>query len=221
LHDRFLLPYFVEQDFRDLLGDLSSRGFAFDHEWFRPHLEFRFPFYGKFSKDAVSVELRGALEPWHVLGEENSGGGQARYVDSSLERLQVRAIGLTHGRHRVTVNGFVLPLTPTGVSGESVAAVRYRAWQPASCLHPTIGTHGPLHVDLYDSWNERAIAGCTYHVAHAGGRSPEGRPVNAAAAESRRIARFDRFGHLPGRFLPRDATINPHFPLTLDLRGPS
>ncbi|HEY2409703.1 MAG TPA: transglutaminase family protein [Polyangiaceae bacterium] len=219
LHDRFLLPYFVEQDFRDLLADLSGRGFAFDLEWFRPHLEFRFPYYGKFSKDAVTVELRGALEPWHVLGEENSGGGQARYVDSSLERLQVRAIGLTHGRHRVTVNGFVLPLTPTGVSGESVAGVRYRAWQPSSCLHPTIGTHGPLHVDLYDSWNERAIAGCTYHVAHAGGRSPESRPVNAVAAESRRIARFDRFGHLPGRFLPRDATINPHFPVTLDLRA--
>ncbi|MEP7052693.1 MAG: transglutaminase family protein, partial [Pseudomonadota bacterium] len=218
LHDRFLLPHFVQQDFEDVIRDLRMRGFEFDGEWFRPHYEFRFPFYGRLAKDGVLMELRGALEPWHVLGEESSAGGQARYVDSSLERLQVRAVGLTEGRHMITVNGYPLPLQPTGVGGEGVAGVRYRAWAPPSGLHPTIGVHGPLHIDLYDSWNQRAIAGCTYHVVHPGGRANEARPVNAAAAESRRIARFDHMGHVPGRFALRTPRIDPHFPFTLDLR---
>ncbi len=218
LHDRFLLPHFVQQDFADVMSDLRGRGFEFDDEWFRPHYEFRFPFYGRLAKDGVLMELRGALEPWNVLGEESAGGGQARYVDSSLERLQVRAVGLTEGRHMITVNGYPLPLQPTGVGGEGVAGVRYRAWAPPSGLHPTIGIHGPLHIDLYDTWNQRAIAGCTYHVVHPGGRANEARPVNAAAAESRRIARFDHMGHVPGRFGIRTPRIDPHFPFTLDLR---
>jgi uncharacterized protein (DUF2126 family) len=218
LHDRFLLPHFVQQDFAEVIKDLRGRGYAFDEEWFRPHYEFRFPFYGRIVKDGVYMEVRGALEPWHVLGEESTGGGQARYVDSSLERLQVRALGLTEGRHMVTVNGYALPLQPTGVAGEGVGGVRYRAWQPPSALHPTIGIHTPLHIDLYDSWNQRAIAGCTYHVVHPGGRANEARPVNAAAAESRRIARFDHMGHMPGRYAVRQPQIEPHFPFTLDLR---
>ncbi len=218
LHDRFLLPHFVQQDFADVIRDLNARGYEFDAEWFRPHYEFRFPFYGRLAKDGVLIEIRGALEPWNVLGEESAAGGQARYVDSSLERLQVRAIGLTEGRHQITANGYALPLQPTGVVGEGVAGVRFRAWQPPSCLHPTIGVHGPLHIDLYDSWNQRAIAGCTYHVVHPGGRANEARPVNAAAAESRRIARFDHMGHVPGRFPVRTPRIDPHFPFTLDLR---
>jgi uncharacterized protein (DUF2126 family) len=218
LHDRFLLPHFVQQDFADVISDLNTRGYEFDVEWFRPHYEFRFPFYGRLAKDGVLMEIRAALEPWNVLGEESAAGGQARYVDSSLERLQVRAVGLTEGRHQVTVNGYPLPLQPTGVAGEGVAGVRYRAWQPSSCLHPTIGIHGPLHIDLYDSWNQRAVAGCTYHVVHPGGRANEARPVNAAAAESRRIARFDHMGHVPGRFPLRTPRIDPHFPFTLDLR---
>jgi len=218
LHDRFLLPHFVKQDFADVIAELNGRGYAFDEEWFRPHYEFRFPFYGRLVKDGVLLEVRGALEPWHVLGEESAAGGQARYVDSSLERLQVRALGLTEGRHMVTVNGYALPLQPTGVAGEGVGGVRYRAWQPPSCLHPTIGIHTPLHIDLYDSWNQRSIAGCTYHVVHPGGRANEARPVNAAAAESRRIARFDHMGHVPGRYAVRTPRIEPHFPFTLDLR---
>ncbi len=135
LHDRFLLPHFVRQDFGDVMSDLRERGYEFDDEWFRPHYEFRFPFYGRVSKDSIFMELRGALEPWNVLGEESGAGGQARYVDSSLERLQVRALGLTEGRHMITVNGYPLPLQPTGISGEGVCGVRYRAWQPSSCLH--------------------------------------------------------------------------------------
>jgi uncharacterized protein (DUF2126 family)/transglutaminase-like putative cysteine protease len=218
LHDRFLLPHFVKQDFADVIRDLRGRGYGFDEEWFRPHYEFRFPFYGRVVKDNVLMEVRGALEPWNVLGEESAGGGQARYVDSSLERLQVRALGLTEGRHMICVNGYALPLQPTGTAGEGVGGVRYRAWQPPSCLHPTIGIHTPLHIDLYDSWNQRSIAGCTYHVVHPGGRANEARPVNAAAAESRRIARFDHMGHVPGRYVVREPRIEPHFPFTLDLR---
>jgi uncharacterized protein (DUF2126 family)/transglutaminase-like putative cysteine protease len=218
VHDRFLLPYFVDQDFQDVLGELSRRGIALDPAWFKPHFEFRFPVLGSVVKDTTTLELRGALEPWNVLGEESSAGGQARYVDSSLERLQVRLFGVAPERHLVSVNGVELPLNPTGTRGEYVCGVRYRAWQPPSCLHPTIGVHGPLHFDLYDRWNERSIAGATYHVVHAGGRSASDRPVNAAAAEGRRIARFNAFGHTQGTFRPQPARVNSDFPMTLDLR---
>jgi uncharacterized protein (DUF2126 family)/transglutaminase-like putative cysteine protease len=218
VHDRFLLPYFVDVDFQDVLGELGRRGIAMDPAWFKPHFEFRFPILGTVVKDTTSLELRGALEPWNVLGEESSGGGQARYVDSSLERLQVRVFGVAPERHWVAVNGVELPMIPTGVRGEYVCGVRYRAWQPPSCLHPTIGAHGPLRVDLYDRWNQRAIAGATYHVVHAGGRANIDRPVNAAAAEGRRIARFNAFGHTQGTFTPQSVRMNPDFPMTLDLR---
>ncbi|OQX67304.1 MAG: IMP dehydrogenase [Sorangiineae bacterium NIC37A_2] len=218
LHDKFMLPHFVRRDLADALRYLSERGLHLDPEWFDPHYQFRFPFYGKVTSDDISLELRGALEPWHVLGEETSVAGQARYVDSSLERIQVRVRGATPGRHAVTCNGTLVPLHPTGTHGEYVAGVRYRAWQPPSCLHPTIGIHSPLHFSVYDRWNQRAIFGCTYHVVHPGGRAAEERPVNAAAAESRRIARFDAAGHTAGRYVPECWGVNPHFPMTLDLR---
>ncbi|HEY6077385.1 MAG TPA: transglutaminase family protein [Polyangiaceae bacterium] len=218
VHDRFLLPYFVDLDFQDVLGELARRDISLDPAWFKPHFEFRFPILGSVVKDTTTLELRTALEPWLVLGEESTSGGQARYVDSSLERMQVRVFGVAPERHLVTVNGVEMPLNPTGTRGEYVCGVRYRAWQPPSCLHPTIGTHGPLHVDLYDRWNERSIAGATYHVAHAGGRSSGERPVNAAAAEGRRIARFNGFGHTQGTHRARPVTVNTDFPMTLDLR---
>ncbi len=218
VHDRFLLPYFVDLDFQDVLGELARRGVSLDPAWFKPHFEFRFPMLGSVVKDTTTLELRGALEPWNVLGEESTAGGQARYVDSSLERLQVRVFGIAPERHLVSVNGVEMPLHSTGTRGEYVCGVRYRAWQPPSCLHPTIGTHGPLHVDLYDRWNERSIAGATYHVVHAGGRAAFDRPVNAAAAEGRRIARFNAFGHRQGTHLPQPVAINKDFPMTLDLR---
>jgi uncharacterized protein (DUF2126 family)/transglutaminase-like putative cysteine protease len=218
VHDRFLLPYFVDLDFQDVLGELQRRGIGLDPGWFKPHFEFRFPLLGTVVKDATTLELRGALEPWNVLGEESTAGGQARYVDSSLERVQVRAFGVTPERHSIAVNGVEMPLVPTGTRGEYVCGVRYRAWQPPSCLHPTIGVHGPLRFDLYDRWNQRSIAGATYHVVHAGGRANLDRPVNAAAAEGRRIARFNAFGHSQGSFMPTHARVNPDFPMTLDLR---
>jgi uncharacterized protein (DUF2126 family) len=169
-------------------------------------------------KDAVSVEVRAALEPWPVLGEESAGSGQTRYVDSSLERVQVLVRGVTAGRHSVCCNGVALPLHPTGTAGEFVCGVRYRAWQPPSCLQPLIGIHSPLRFDLYDEWSGRALAGATYHVVHPGGQASDTRPVNALAAEGRRAARFERSGHTPGRFVPIRPETNRAFPLTLDLR---
>jgi uncharacterized protein (DUF2126 family) len=218
IHDRFMLPHFVWQDFVEVAHDLCEHGFPLQTEWFEPHFEFRFPRFGTLVNAGLVIELRGALEPWPVLGEETRSGGQARYVDSSLERLQVLVRGMTESRHRVCCNGIELPLWPTGTAGEQVCGVRYRAWQPASCLHPTIGVHAPLHFDLYDSWNQRAIAGFTHHVAHPGGRSADDRPINAETAEGRRLSRFDVLAHTPGPFMPRRAPPNPAFPMTLDLR---
>ncbi len=190
LHDRFMLPHFVEHDFVDVLYELGQRGFKMSSEWFSPHFEFRFPVLGSFAQHGVELEVRQALEPWHVLGEETTAAGAVRYVDSSVERLQVKVNGMTGSRHLVACNGRQVPLHPTGTNGEFVAGVRYRAWQPPSCLHPTIGIHAPLAIDLFDQWNNRSVGGCTYYVVHPGGRHYDDVPINANAAESRRIARF-------------------------------
>ncbi len=218
VHDRFMLPYFVRQDLEDVVSDLNEAGYPLRMDWFDPHFEFRFPLYGAIEQRGIELEFRQAIEPWHVTGEETSAGGTARYVDSSLERLQVFANGMVDPRHVVTCNGRRVPLHPTGTNGQFVAGVRYRAWQPPNCLHPTIGTHVPLVFDLVDTWSGRSIGGCTYHVAHPGGRSYDNFPVNAYAAEGRRIARFFKFGHTPGPMAVGEEKIAKELPFTLDLR---
>lgn len=218
LHDKWMLPHFVTQDMRDVVKDLRNFGYAFEESWFDPFIEFRFPRYGTVVYEGVELELRQAIEPWNVLGEEMSGSGTSRYVDSSVERMQLRVRGLTHTRHIVLCNGRKLPLHPTGVAGEFVAGVRFRAWSPWSALHPTIPVQAPLVFDLVDTWNQRSIGGCTYHVAHPGGRNEQAIPVNANAAEARRFARFWPHGHTPGPVNVAEEELNPNFPMTLDLR---
>jgi uncharacterized protein (DUF2126 family) len=243
LHDRWMLPHYVESDLADVTADLQGAGFGFELDWLAPFFEFRFPHYGTVQIQDIEIELRMAIEPWHVLGEELSSAGTSRFVDSSLERLQVRVNGLTDGRYILTCNGRRIPLRPTGSHGEFVTGVRYRAWQPPSALHPTIGIHSPLIFDLFDTWSGRNVGGCTYYVSHPGGRSHDVFPVNAFEAEGRRIARFWEFGHTPkptvqppvstpsqGRFEPKGnppgpmaappLDANPEYPYTLDLRYP-
>ncbi len=218
LHDRFLLPHFVWRDFQDVVGDVREAGFEMDDRWFRPHFEFRFPRIGGITRDDVELEIRSAIEPWYVLGEDGTPGGTARYVDSSVERLEVRLRGMVDPRHAVTCNGRRLPLHPTGREGEFVSGVRYRAWQPPRCLHPTITVDAPLVFDVLDTWNRRSLGGCEYHVGHPGGLNPETFPVNAAEAESRRATRFFERGHTPGFIPPPPIEENAVHPLTLDLR---
>jgi len=221
LHDRFMLPWFVRQDFADVLDELNRGGFGVDPEWFAPHFEFRFPLYGEVAVRGTHLMLRQALEPWHVLGEEDRAGSTVRFVDSSVERLEVQVTGLTPGRYVITCNGRALPLQPTGRNGEYVAGVRYRAWQPASALHPTIPVHAPLTFDIVDTWLERSLGGCGYHVMHPGGRNSDDFPVNSYAAESRRLSRFSRIAHTPGRMRVSPAAPTRDFPYTLDLRTPA
>lgn len=240
LHDRFLLPYFVRQDIKQVVSDLQTAGYQFQFDWFEPFFEFRFPRYGTVQVDDIELELRFAIEPWHVLGEEVGSQGTARFVDSSMERLQVRVTGLTEERHVITCNGRRLPLHKTGRKDEFVAGVRYRAWAPPSALHPTIPVHSPLVFDVIDTWNGRSIGGCSYHVSHPGGRSYDDFPVNAITAEARRVTLFRETSHtqgplqpLPeyralGKFFPKGSPpgpqtppseeINLEFPYTLDLR---
>ncbi len=218
LHDRWLLPHFVAADIRDVAMDLDGAGYPVDPAWFEPFVEFRFPRFGSATYDAVTIELRQAIEPWHVLGEEVALGATSRYVDSSVERMQVKVTGVTGGRHAVICNGRALPLTSTGVPGEFVAGVRFRAWSPPSALHPTIGVQAPLTFDLIDTWAQRALGGCVYHVVHPGGRNYATFPVNANEAEARRVARFTAHGHTPGAITVHPEQPNPATPATLDLR---
>jgi uncharacterized protein (DUF2126 family)/transglutaminase-like putative cysteine protease len=219
LHDRFLLPHFIFQDFADVIEEQKLAGFGLSIDWFAPHFEFRFPKIGDIAVRGTLLELRQALEPWHVMGEEGTPGGTVRYVDSSLERIEVKVSGLASDRHVVTCNRRAIPMRPTGREGDFVAGVRYRAWQPWSALHPTIGSHAPLTFDIVDTWMKRSEGGCRYHVVHTGGRSHESLPVNAFEAESRRLARFFRMGHTPGEMIVEPSTPSEEFPFTLDLRN--
>lgn len=241
LHDKFLLPHYCYKDLTEVVNDLQSAGYGFDMTWFDPFFSFRFPYLGELQVDDIHIELKMAIEPWHVLGEEMSNSGTARFVDSSLERLQVKVTGLTDSRYHLLCNGIRIPLKNTGVQGEYVTGIRYRAWQPPSALHPTIGVDTPLTIDLYDTWTKKSIAACKYHVAHPGGRSYDTFPVNSFEAESRRISRFFDFGHsinlveptvvarqTSGRFITKvnimtdyaatQEVNNPEFPHTMDLR---
>jgi len=240
LHDRFMLPHFVRQDLKDIVTELQQAGYPFQIDWLDPFFEFRFPHYGTLRIGDIQLELQVAIEPWHVLGEEVAASGTTRFVDSSVERLQVKVTGLTDSRYVVACNGRYVPLHHTGTNGEYVAGVRYRAWQPPSALHPTIPVHAPLVFDLIDTWNGRSIGGCIYHVTHPGGLSYNKFPINAYEAETRRISRFSSFGHTPGpiaappevkklsEFYPQGHPTgplsipkeekNPDYPYTLDLR---
>ncbi|TCO82065.1 uncharacterized protein (DUF2126 family) [Plasticicumulans lactativorans] len=218
LHDRWLLPHHLWADMKDVLSDLDRAGFAFDPAWIAPFMEFRFPVYGRIAQQDIELELRQAIEPWHVLGEEVALGGTARYVDSSVERMQVKVEGLNGDRYVVACNGRRVPLRPTGTQGQFVAGVRYRAWQPPSALHPTIPVHAPLVFDIVDTWNDRSIGGCTYHVSHPAGRNFVAFPINANEAEARRLARFWSYGHTPGAMHAPPEEPSREFPHTLDLR---
>jgi uncharacterized protein (DUF2126 family)/transglutaminase-like putative cysteine protease len=218
LHDRFMLPHFLMRDLQDVLLMLQQHGWNWDDSWFSAHYEFRFPPIGHAEYDGVGIHLRTAIEPWYVLGEEPGGGGTVRYVDSSIERLEVKTTGLDPARHSLLCNGVRVPLQFGGDSCTYVCGIRYRAWQPASCLHPTIPVHTPLIFDLYDIRTGRSVGGCTYHVAHPGGRNYATFPVNALEAEGRRNARFLPFGHTPGKIEMKMPRWNPEYPSTLDLR---
>ncbi len=243
LHDKFLIEHFVRNDVRDIVKQLNKAGYEFKEDWFDPFFEFRFPLHGLTTINNMEIELRAAIEPWNVLGEEMSGGGTARYVDSSLERIQIKISNFIEERYIVSCNGVKVPLKNTGVKGEYVAGIRYKAWNPYSALHPTIDADTPLVFDLIDTWNNQSIGGCTYFVSHPGGRSYETYPVNSFEAESRRINRFWGFGHTQGDVIPdkndkiskeeyktikkannpkkfklKELPINFEFPNTLDLR---
>lgn len=218
LHDRFMLPHYIWEDMNWVVKDLTDAGFDFELDWLSPFQEFRFPHYGSFHIAGLQLDIHGAIEPWHVLGEESSTTGTSRYVDSSVERLQVKIQGLYGERLMLCCNKRRVPLQPTGKDGEYVAGIRFKAWNPYSSIHPTIGVHSPLVFDIVDTMNSRSLGGCTYYVSHPGGRNYDTFPVNANEAEARRVARITGKGHSQGKIRMFKSEPHPKRPYTLDLR---
>lgn len=149
LHDRFLLPSFLERDLQEVLTYLEQDGFSFETSWFRTHLHFRFPFLAEESLGDGHWTLRRAVEPWPLLGEQPTpSGGLVRCVDSSTERLEIRLLGLPE-ETEVRINGHLLPLE-THPGGGRFGGVRFRtAWLP-TCLHPQVAPHTPLEISFLE-----------------------------------------------------------------------
>lgn len=226
LHERYLLPHFLAADLTEVVADLRAHGIAFELGWLTAFAEFRFPTIGRSLIGDTELELRTAIEPWHVLAEDASSGATSRYVDSSTERLQVRLDGFVPGRQLLACNGVAVPLTPTDTPGRFVAGVRYRAWSPPSARHPTLAVDAPLRFDLVDRANRVSLGGASYHVVHPGGRIYTSPPVNAAEAGSRRASRFEAGASTAGEIDVEALVEQLHWrtlgaddcPLTLDLR---
>ncbi len=218
LHDRFMLGHFVREDLSEVLEYLAAGGFKFSPDWFIPFFDFRFPSVGTVQIGGLELELKNALEPWPVMGEEHSAGGTSRGVDSSVERMEVLLKGAVPSQHVVTCNGYRLPLTPTGEADIQVAGVRYKAWNPWSSLHPNLPINTPLVFDVVDARLERSLGGCRYHVIHPGGRNYDTLPLNDNEAEGRRLSRFEAPTHTAGRLKVPPLVVNPDYPHTLDLR---
>jgi uncharacterized protein (DUF2126 family) len=219
LHDKYMLPTYLEQDLGDALDDLAQLGIRLKPEFFAPHLAFRFPRIGSVSLRGMELTITHALEPWHVLGEEPAAGGTVRFVDSSLERIEAKVTGWLPERYILACNGAAVPLQETEREGQFVGGIRFKAWQPSGSLHPTIPAQTPLIVDIYDRWTGRSLGGLTHHVSHPGGRNYETFPVNANEAEARRRARFFPIGHTPGPMPEPKSVTSAEHPYTLDLRA--
>ena len=198
LHDKFMLHHYVKEDLLDICDQLNKDGYFFDADWLEPFFEFRFPLIGTIQQKGISLSLTTGIEPWHVLGEEMSNSGTARFVDSSIERIEVKVTGINEERYAILCNQQRIPLRSTETNEEFVSGIRYKAWAPPSALHPVLPVDVPLVFDIYDLWNQKSVGGCTYHVAHPGGRSYDTYPVNSYEAESRRESRFFNFGHTQG-----------------------
>ncbi|WP_224371014.1 transglutaminase family protein [Hyalangium versicolor] len=218
LHDKYLLPYYLGRDLEDVLGHLASQGISLPLEGYTPFLELRCPLAGRAQMGDVVIEVRNALEPWHVLGEELTAGGTSRYVDSSMERIEVRVSGLVPERHLLLVNGHALPLTPTAKANEWVAGVRFRAWAPPHSLHAHLGIHHPIRLDLLDTWGQRSVGACAYHVWHPEGRAFSSPPLTRFEASARRAQRFTSAAPLSWPVKAQPAPVSGEAPVTLDLR---
>ncbi|MGZ3422858.1 MAG: transglutaminase family protein [Polyangiales bacterium] len=218
LHDRYLLPYWMWRDFEDVLAFLEGRELGLPADAYRPFLELRCPVVGTLRAGDVRLEVRNAIEPWNVLGEETTASGTSRYVDSSMERIEVRAEGLVAERHAVLVNGYVMPMRATPRRDEHVGGIRFRAWAPPHALHAHLGIHHPVRLDVVDLWAERSIGACAYHVWHPEGRSYDKGPLTSFEASARRAQRFTIEGPLPSPVRARRLSIHDESPYSIDLR---
>jgi len=229
LRDRWLLPYYLHQDFQTVLADLQAAGYPLQASWFTAWWERRFPQYGTVSlldNPLRRLELRAALEPWPVIGTMD-GGGASRPVDNSMERIQVMLTGAVGDRpqrealgdrYAVLCNGHRVPMRSTGTAGDYVGGVRFRARSTQTAPHPALAPHAPLVFQVLDTWQQTFLGGAIYHVQPPSGEPDQTLPESFEEARSRLTERFVPLqrGTFPDTIPP--LILHPDTPMTLDLR---
>ena len=174
LHDRFMLPHFVWDDFIDVLADLGQSGFDFDPEWFEAQLEFRFPVFGDVAawrRHAGSAPGAGAVACARRGGRDRRHRALCRFLGRAAA-AQGRPASSPAATSSPATAAAADDRPPAAPARRSPACASRPGSRPRVCI-PTIPVHAPLVFDIVDTWNRPFARRLRLSCRHPGGRTYE------------------------------------------------